>query len=557
MRRALLDPRAVALAIAAISGAMALYILHYTQYPFPVWRGLIFQYLLRHQDLAGLALVAALALGACLPATHRPALALVQKLGERPWTVALVAFLALCTGMLLLVHDHALAGDEYLTLMQSRIFASGHLTGQYPPDLLGWLMPDHYRYRWIMVSADGRIAATYWPGFALVLTPFTLLGAPWACNPALAALSLVLMAKLAARLAGGAQAAGWAMLFALASPGFTGLALSYFSMTAHLAANLAFAWLLLAPTPRRLVAAGLVGSLALLLHQPVPHMLFAAPWLAWLALQPRGRRNLALVALGYLPGVVGGVAWAAFLRELHGFIVAAPFPSDGELGNRIGNLIWYWQLRTSWIFDAPAQYAIDARLGEQVRLWAWAAPGLPLLAAAGWWMNRRDRALDLFALSLAATLLGYLLVRFDQGYGWGARYVHPAFGALTLLAAAGMMRLAERPDAAALRGWAAAAAASSLVFATGLRGWQIETFIAGHLSHRPPYVAGEPQVVFIKHDVDYYFDWDLVQNDPYLRSPTLVLLSRGAEEDARMMARRFPQARRIHSGPHGEVWKLD
>jgi hypothetical protein len=286
-------------------------------------------------------------------------------------------------------------------------------------------------------------------------------------------------------------------------------------------------------------------------------MLFAAPWLVWLALQPRGRRNLALIALGYLPGVAGGVAWAAFLREMHGFIIAAPFASDGELGNRIGNLIWYWQMRTSWIFEAPAGYAIGARLGEQVRLWAWAAPGLPLLAAAGWWMSRRERALNLLALSFGATVLGYFLVRFDQGYGWGARYVHPAFGALPVLAAAAMARLKDRPEGAALRGWAAAAAAASLVFATALRGGQIEAFMAEHLSHRPPYVSGERQVVLIKHDVDYYFDWDLVQNDPFLRSPTLVLLSRGAEEDARMMAGRFPRARRVYQGLYGEVWTLD
>ena len=51
------------------------------------------------------------------------------------------------------------------------------------------------------------------------------------------------------------------MLLTLGSPGFIGMAMSYFSMTAHLFLNVLFVWLLLERTPRRLVAAG-VGRLA-------------------------------------------------------------------------------------------------------------------------------------------------------------------------------------------------------------------------------------------------------------------------------------------------------
>lgn len=543
--------------VAAVSVAMAGFVLHYVQYPYPVWRGLIFQHLLFRQDLIGLALVVAIALVACLPATHRPALALVEAIGNRPWATGAATFGALCAGSLYVAHGHALAGDEYLTLMQSRIFAAGHLTGQYPPELLSWLMPDNYRYRWIMVSGDGGIAATYWPGFALILAPFSYFGVPWACNPLLASLAVVLLSRISARLAGGPLAGGWASLLALASPGFTGLAISYFSMTAHLLANLVFAWLLLEPTRRRIVAAGLVGSAALLLHQPVPHLLFALPWVVWLGLQREARRRLALLALGYLPGLVAGLAWAAFLREMHGFIIAAPFPSDGEWLNRLGNLFWYWTLRSGWVFGAPEHYAIAARIAEQVRLWAWAAPGLPLLAALGWWLKRRNTHLNLLALSLLATILGYLLVRFDQGYGWGARYVHSAFGALPILAAAAMMRLREAPEADRLRGWAASAAALSLVLATGLRAGQIEGFMSEHLERRPPYTEGARQVVFVEHDPDYYFDWDLVQNDPFLREPTVMFLSRGRPEDLSLLQSRYPAARKVHDSWRGHVWRLD
>lgn len=537
----------LALLVVAVSAAMALFILHYVQYPYPIWRGLIFQHLLYHQDLIGLVLIAAIAIAACVPALERPALALVRAIGERPWLTAAATFVALSLGTLYIAHDHALAGDEYLTLMQSRIFAAGRLTGEYPPDLLPWLMPGHYRYRWIMVSASGEIAATYWPGFALVLTPFSALGIPWACNPALAALALVMISKMSVRLVGSPEAAGWATLFALASPGFLGLAVSYFSMTAHLAANLVFVWLLL---ERRMLAAGLVGSAALLLHQPVPHILFALPWIVWLRFQPDARRNIALLAAGYVPGVIGGLAWAAFLHHLHGFIIAAPFPSDGELLNRIGNFIWYWQLRSSWVFGAPAEYAISARIAEQVRLWAWTAPGLAVLAAAGWWLSRRNTHLNLLAFSFVATVAGYFVVTFDQGTGWGARYVHSAWGALPILAAAAMIRLPQ------WRGWAASAATLSLVFATTLRAWQVEGFMGEHVARRPPHDPGARQLVFVAHDHDYYYDWDLVQNDPFLRSRTIMFLSHGAQANRQMVERKFPGARLVHESSRGEVWEL-
>lgn len=547
-------PAGAAAAVVLVSALCALAIVEIVDYPYPVPQRLVFRYLLLHQDLAGLALLSGIALAACLPQTHAPALRLVEAIGRHPGRVAALAFVALCAGTLYAAHNHALAGDEHLALLQSRIFAAGRLTGEAPPELMPWLVSDYYRYRWVMVSpAGGEMAAIYWPGFALLLMPFSALGVPWACNPLLAAGALALIGRLAARLAGGPQAAGWAMLFALASPTFTGQALSYFAMTAHLFLNLAYVWLLLERTPRRLFAAGLVGSAALILHNPVPHLLFAAPWIVSLAWQPGARRRLLPLALGYLPALVIGLAWAAFMRAMHGFLVFAPYPHDGEFAHMLGNFVWYWHFRTGMIFTAPTDYALASRLGEAVRLWAWTAPGLVFLALAGAWLARRQRELRLLGASFAVTLAGYLLVSFDQGYGWGARYLHPAFGALPLLAAVAMLRLERLP---ALRGSIAAAAALSLVLGTALRGWQVHEYIAEHLEHRPAYVDGPRQFVFVHYDINYHTQ-DLVQNDPFLRDPVVFLLSRGRLEDYRMMRTLYPAARQVSDDWRGHVWRLD
>ena len=74
---------AVAL-IALTSGLAAISIIEINQYPYPMWRGLVFRYLLFRQDLAGLGLLVGLALLACIPATQAAALRLVEAIGRRP-----------------------------------------------------------------------------------------------------------------------------------------------------------------------------------------------------------------------------------------------------------------------------------------------------------------------------------------------------------------------------------------------------------------------------------------------------------------------------------------
>ena len=535
-----------------------IFILDDTKWPDPVWRLRAFQYLLREQDIAGSVLAIAIALAAWVLRKRSPTLDPVGVLGRNPWATAVVTFVGLCAAMLTVAHNHALSGDEHLALFQSRIFAAGHLTGQFPPELVYRLIPTNYIDRWLIASGSGRVASVYWPGFSLMLVPFTLPGVPWACNPLLASLSLVLIAKLASRLTADARAGGWAMLFTLASPGFVGMALSYFSMTAHLFLNLLFGWLLLERSTRRLVAAGLVGSLALVQSNPVPHILFALPWIVWIDRQPGGRRSLLLLGAGYAPlALILGLGWWLFLRQLHGKVPLLLYPPDGQPLHDLANLVWYLSLQFRAVFSFPADETLAKRIGEQVRLWSWAVPGLPLLALAGWWtLGRRVAGLHLFALSLTSTLVGYLFVSFDQGYGWGARYVHSAWGALPLLAAAAMVWAERGTQSHELSNYVVRSAMFSLVFATALRLFQIHLFMQDQLALRPPFETGVRQIVFIAPNFDFYTP-DFVQNDPFLRAPVIFMMSRGRNRDySQVIERHFPSARLTYDGPEGQVWRL-
>jgi len=154
-------------------------------------------------------------------------------------------------------------------------------------------------------------------------------------------------------------------------------------------------------------------------------------------------------------------------------------------------------------------------------------------------------------------LLGYAFVSYDQGYGWGARYVHPAWSALPILASAAMVSLPRHEQAERLRGYAFRLALLSLVFATALRFFQIRLFMDEQLALEPPFEPGRRQIVFITPNAEHYTQ-DLVQNDPFLREPVIFMLSHGFKQDYEtVIRRRFPTARMTYIGPNGHVWRLE
>lgn len=543
-----LATRWFALLAVSVSLLCVVFILQYTRYPYELQRLYIFDYLFRLQDLPGAAVAIVIAIAAAVPALARPALALVDTIGRKPWATAGVAFLVLSAGQLLLAKDHPLAGDEHLMLMQAKAFASGRLSAQFPPDLVSWVVPWVYKDRWLHASlVTGQVVPAYWPGYAALLAPFVLVGATWACNPLLASGSLVLLGRLATRLTGAPQAAGWAMLVAAASPTFTGMGLTYFSMAAHLFFNLTFAWLIL---ERRLFLAGVAGSIALVLSNPVPHLLFALPWVAWIAYKD-GRRSLLALIAGYLPIGSAALGWWLFARTVGEFRFP-PYAVDDDPLHRLGNFLFFWRLQFAAVFVEPDAATLAKRAAELVKLWLWTVPGLPAAALAGVVLAWRNVPLRLFALSFACTVLGFLLVWFDQGYGWGVRYLHPAFGVLPLAGAMAIVTLKNE----ALRRYAASAALLSLVLATPFRWAQIESFMADHLSRRPPFEQGVRQRVFVTLDWDYYTQ-DFIQNDPFLRDPVIFMLSRGRATDEELLRYYFAGARLAREAPFGHVWRLD
>lgn len=481
-----------------------------------------------------------------------PGQRMVRWAGDHPLLIAVTTAWMLALGTLVVYHNHPLAMDEYAAQFQSRAFAAGHLNGRFPAPLVDWLIPPGFQDYFLNVSrVTGGVAETYWPGFALLLTPFTWAGAPWLCNPVISALTLIVIHRLALELFDNRESAGFALLLTIASPVIFADGISYYSMPAHLLANSVFALLLVRPTPRRAAAAGAVGSVALVLHNPVPHMLFALPWLVWVATRPRCTRLLAALAAGYLPlCVLLGLGWFAF----SGHLLREGMESATVPAHRLRMMLE--------IFSLPDASVLLARVIGMAKTWVWAVPGLITLAAVGAIRWRHDTLCRLFTASALLTLFGYFFVPVDQGHGWGYRYFHSAWMALPLLATAALCRPTSGANArmpatlfvdGTTRSYVAACILLSLVLGVGFRAWQIQDFMARDISQVPAYKGTEHRIVIIDGRFSFY-GADLVQNDPWLRGKQIRMYSRGTAADDHMMTQFFPEFHVVYADRYGTVW---
>jgi hypothetical protein len=549
-------PRTLFFGGAIITAAILLWIHHVSMSSAQYGLTPIFFALFAYEDNWATAVELLILIAAIFIAAKVPVRTVLRAAGERPGTIAAITALVLSAGTLFVYHDHPLSMDEYAAYFQSQVFAAGHITGQFPVPVKDWLIPPGFQNAFLLIShVSGHVASQYWPGHALIMAPFALLGAPWACNPVLSALTILVIHRLAMHMFEDIEAAGLALLLTIASPVIFGLGISYYAMPAHLLANSLYALLLVQPTPLRSFAAGVVGSIALCLHNPVPHMLFAIPWVLWIAGRPDNVRLVGLLFAGYLPlSILLGVGWFELSNHLRN--EASENPVALGVGDRLQGMFS--------LFLLPDVTVLLARLIGVAKVWIWAVPGLLILASYGavrWYRNRLCR---LFMASALTTLVGYLFFPADQGHGWGFRYFHSAWMALPLLATAAVFRPAPTADDPAdrsaglfedldTRKFVATCALLTLVFGVGWRAWQMDGFVSRLMHQEPPYTGTERRIVILNPEHTFYGP-DLVQNDPWLRGKVIRMITHGPKLDAKMMAQFFPEMHKVYADPFGTVW---
>ncbi len=498
----------------------------------------IFRHLLMVDDSKTAWLTLAVCIMAAFWKNPMPLLKVIDFVGLHVTTVVTATVALLALGAVFIYHNNAFSMDEYAAVFQAKTFAAGRLTAQLPPSVVNWLVPPGFNGAFLVASrTTGQAMEAYWPGFSLILAPFEFLGIPWLCNSSLAGVSLFLIHRITLEITDDRRAAGWAVLFTLGSGAFAAYAISYYSMQAHLTANLLFVWLLLKPTPYRAFGAGVVGSLALVLHNPYPHVLFAAPWIIAFARSKDQRLSFFALILGYLPlTILMGAGWL-YLRE----IVTS--------GNSGFNVI---SENINAVFRLPDQSMIDIRVAEIVKMWIWAVPCLFLLAALGRLRRGDDQPVRLLTQSAVLTFVGYVFFIFDQGHGWGYRYFHSAWGVAPILAACAMT---ARPESnGRLAAFAGATAMLNLMLVLPVQMIQIDSIISRHSTQLPKPRRPGNNVYFVRNGG--FYRADLVQSDPLLRDNDLILFSGGDVSDAELVRQNWPTAVLVERGLGVEEWNL-
>jgi hypothetical protein len=499
----------------------------------------IFRYLLLTDDSR----TAWLTLGVCVLAAFWknpvPILKVVDFIGSHI-AVAVIASVALLgLGAVFIYHNDAFCMDEYAAVFQAKIFAAGRLTAQLPPSVVDWVIPPGFNGAFLVASrTTGEAMEAYWPGFSLILAPFEFIGIPWLCNATLAGLAILLVHRITLEITNERRAAGWAVVFTVASGAFAAYAMSYYSMQAHLTANLLFVWLLLKPTPYRAFAAGVVGSLALVLHNPFPHTMFAAPWIIALARSREQRGALFWLILGYLPlTILIGVGWL-YLREL----VTSGNSGFDVIGSNLHSA-----------FRFPDKEMIGLRVAAMVKMWVWAVPCLFLFAVLGRLRLGEDWRIRLLTQSAVVTFVGYVFFIFDQGHGWGYRYFQSAWGVVPILAACAMTARPESNER--LAAFAGAAAILNLMLVLPVQMMQMDGIITRHSAQLPKPRRPGNNIYFVRVSGGFYLA-DLVQTDPLLRDQDLVLFSGGPVRDAELRRQNWPAAVLVQRGSGVEEWNL-
>ena len=361
---------------------------------------------------------------------------LPQK-GEPAWAVAGLLFLFCLAGHWLFLSGYDASRDEQMAVFDALIFASGHLVAP-----IGELWRDHSDAlnTTFLYPAEQRGAwvSAYLPMNAAIRAGIGLLtGLPQLTGPLWTALGAVALWGCIRRLWPDNREAVWLGMLLYALSGqivLTGM--TAYAMPAHLTLNLVWLWLFLKRRLSHDLLALFVGFIAVGLHQPLMHPMFAAPILLLPVLE-RDWKRAGLFLAGYL---LIGAFWFLWPDAMWHAVQSAPDANPPAGVGYLSRLIETVS-RNGWS-------AIPLMLLNLARFMAWNHPLLLPLAAYG--LFRQNGASKRYTLpvALAAGFLLTFVVMMAilpyQGHGFGYRYEHGLIGNVILLALYGWNFVKER-----------------------------------------------------------------------------------------------------------------
>jgi hypothetical protein len=385
-----------------------------------------------------------------------------------------------------------IAMDEYGSWLQARLVRDGTLVGRLPQSWVSFrdsLTPVFVQSG----SSPDTWVLSYLPGYSVLLAAADAAHLISWLNPILNAVALIALWGVARhRWPGDAETQTVAVLALALSTQFQLAGTTLYSMPAHLAFNMVWLWGYTRGGAARLIM-GPVGFFASILHQPIPHPLFALPFL-FRMVRKREWSMLGYLSGWYLAAIVVFIAWSG----LGGGANGAPFgiPSTAN-------------------FTVLAMHVIT------ILTWQTPVTGLLLLISLRRWSLLDEVDHDLFG-GLAISLVLYLFfVLVTQGHGYGWRYGHQVLGNLALLAATSWRQLRESLDAPRLRALVVSSVLVTCIVQVPWRTIQAakisRPFIAAH-----QWLAGQTSRVVLVPTDSLWYGRDLIRNTPDLRTPILM-----------------------------------
>jgi hypothetical protein len=306
-----------------------------------------------------------------------------------------------------------------------------------------------------------------------------------------------------------------AILFLATSSQFVLMSMTAYAWAAHLCFNLLWLYLVLREDRLGLATAPWVGALALGLHNPFPHALFAAPFLLRLL---RTRR----------------IGWIAYYAAVYG----------------AASLMWYRLMSFSHSqvargaavqeFGLPTAQQYFVQGMNFSLLLTWQAPAMALFLVAAFRLIRslKQAERDLM-MGIVLTFAFYFLFPQNQGHGWGYRYFYSVLGSASLLAASATVALGGQTGTI-VRRVVIASSIAALFVQLPLRLVQAERFVRPYAA-TVDYIGSRPADVVILDSRSAYYGRDLVRNDPFLRArPVTMNLPALQPADVDELVRRYP-----------------
>lgn len=411
--------------------------------------------------------------------------------------IALIVFVTTALGTHLIAHNYALTADENLADFQAKIFLHGRTRAEVPApwrEVVRVIQPTFVSY----FPATHSWNSSYLPVYAAMRALFQSVQLQSLLNPLLAAITLIALYGVARNIWPAARGNAWVAIALLASSTqFLLMSMTSYAMPAHLALNTIWLWLYSRPERRIFYLVPFIGVLAIGLHQPTVHALFAAPFLLRLVWQRRWGQVFFFGAV-YLAGCATWYLWWNNYQT----------PSAGGVRS-------FFQL-----FNARMAIIQPMNL---LLLLSWLSLPTALLAILGF---RRSFRISPFlqdcAFSCIITFGFYYFFFAAQAHGWGYRYFYGMLSCLVLIAIVGWNFLSQMIGDHRAKIFVCAGVAASFLVQFPLRCVQVERFVRPYartaaLLHAIPaeVVAFDPR--------DAWYSADLVRNDPFLQERPIVV----------------------------------